>query len=79
MQYLLRLAGSLGLSLQIGRGRTAREETGEQWLDEGVENDLGATIHYVRLCLRNLSNHHIPELREGHPENKDELEDVVEG
>lgn len=45
MQYLLRLAGSLGLSLQVGRGRTAREETGEQGLDEGVEDDLGAAVH----------------------------------
>ena len=45
MQYLLRLAGSLGLSLQVGRGRTAREETSEQWLDEGVEDDLGAAVH----------------------------------
>lgn len=44
MQYLLRLAGSLGLSLQVGRGRTAREETGEQGLDEGVEDDLGAAV-----------------------------------
>jgi hypothetical protein len=61
MQYLLRLAGSLGLGLQVGRGRTTREETGEQWLDEGVEDDLGAA-----------------ELRKGHPENKGELEDVVE-
>lgn len=62
MQYLLRLAGSLGLGLQVGRGGTAREETGEQWLNEGVEDNLGAA-----------------ELRERHPENKDELEDVVKG
>lgn len=44
IQYLLRLAGSLGLSLQVGRGRTVREETGEQWLDEGVEDNLGAAV-----------------------------------
>ena len=44
MQDLLRLAGSLSLSLQVGRGRAAREETGEQWLDEGVEDDLGAAV-----------------------------------
>ena len=48
MQYLLRLAGSLGLGLQVGRGRTAREETGEQGLDEGVEDDLGAAV--LRQC-----------------------------
>lgn len=56
MQYLLRLAGSLGLSLQVGRGRTAREEAGEQWLDEGVEDDLGAANHTLDLS-RKHANH----------------------
>lgn len=53
MQYLLRLASSLGLSLQVGRGRTAGEETGEQWLDEGVEDDLGAAIRMLELYHAN--------------------------
>jgi len=78
MQYLLRLTGSLGLSFQVGRGRTAREETGEQWLDEGVEDDLGAAVHTLELHSRDTSDHHIPELRKGLPENEGELEDVVE-
>ena len=55
MQYLLRLAGSLGLSLQVGRGRTAREETGEQWLNEGVEDNLGAAVMRLELNLSDES------------------------
>lgn len=59
---LLRLGGSIGLGPQVGRGRAALEETTEDGLEEGVENELGT----VGLGKR-------------HPEDQDELEDVVEG
>lgn len=61
-RILLVLASGLGLGLQVGRGRAtvATEKASEQWMDEGVEDDLSAV-----------------ELGQRHPQNKDELEDIV--
>lgn len=56
------LAGSLGLSAEVGRGAGAGEEAAKDRLDEGVEDNLGTVG-----------------LGKGHPEDSDELEDVVEG
>jgi hypothetical protein len=53
----------IGLASEIGGGTFgAGEEAGEQWLEEGAEDDLGAVGH-----------------GEGHPEDQDEFEDVIEG
>lgn len=41
---LLRLGGSIGLGPEVGRGRAALEETTEDRLEEGVENELGTAI-----------------------------------
>lgn len=38
------LRGSVGLGPEVGRGRSAREEAGEQGLEEGVEDKLSAAI-----------------------------------
>jgi hypothetical protein len=46
---LLRLGSRLSLGLQVRRDRAASEETGEQWLDEGVEDDLGAARNLLAL------------------------------
>lgn len=42
---LLALGGLLSPRSEVGRGRaTTREEAAKEWLDEGVEDDLSATI-----------------------------------
>jgi hypothetical protein len=46
---LLRLGSRLSLGLQVRRDRAASEETGEQWLDEGVEDDLSAAENTLAL------------------------------
>jgi hypothetical protein len=60
--HLLRLGGGIGLSTEVGRGRSAREEAAQHRLEERVEDNLSAVG-----------------LGERHPQNEDELEDVVEG
>jgi len=56
------LGGSLSLGAEVGGGSGAGEETANQGLEEGVEDNLSAVG-----------------LGESHPEDKGELEDVVEG
>lgn len=59
---LLALASSVSLGSQVGRSSASRrEKSGEDRLDEGAEDNLGAVGD-----------------GEGHPENEDELEGVVE-
>lgn len=41
---LLRLGSSIGLGPEVGRGRAALEETTEDGLEEGVENELGTAV-----------------------------------
>lgn len=38
------LAGSLGLSAEVGRGAGAGEEAAKNGLEEGVEDNLGAAV-----------------------------------
>lgn len=60
---LLAFHSRIGLAPKIGScGSRLREEAGEDRLDQGAEDNLGAVGHW-----------------EGHPEDKDELEDVVKG
>lgn len=60
---LLAFHGSIGLAPKIRGCRSRlREEAGEDRLDQGAEDNLGAVCHW-----------------EGHPEDEDELEDIVEG
>lgn len=79
----MRLCRLVSLGAKVGSGRaTLGEETGEDRLEEGTEDDLGATVfvsyksraRVVRLLWPNL-----PGLRESHPQNEDKLEGVVEG
>lgn len=59
---LLAFKGSIGLAPKVGRcSPRLGEETGEDRLDQGAENNLCAICHWER-----------------HPEDEDELEDVVE-
>lgn len=40
------LASSVGLGAEVGSGGAGlREVAGEDWLDEGAEDDLGTTAH----------------------------------
>jgi len=46
----MRLRSLIGLGSEIGRSRTALGEVaGEDWLDEGAEDDLGAADDNVSL------------------------------
>jgi hypothetical protein len=59
---LLAFHSSIGLAPEIrGGGSGLREETCEDWLNQGAEDNLGAVRHW-----------------EGHPEDQDKFEDVVE-
>ena len=59
---LLAFKSSIGLTPKVGRcSPRLGEETGEDRLDQGAENNLCAICHWER-----------------HPEDEDELEDVVE-
>lgn len=60
---LLALGGRVDLGAEIGCGRASvGKEAGEDWVDEGAEDDLGTGG-----------------LGQGHPEDEDEFEGVVEG
>ena len=78
----MRFGRLVGLGTKIGRSRaTLGEVAGEDWLYDGAEDDLRTTMKYREYGLiqiiRILRN--VPELRNGHPQNEDELECVVEG
>lgn len=77
---LLRLGSGVGLSAEVGRCGTALEEAGKDRLEEGVEDNLGAA-GLCQSCDSCVAYHSIYSLGLGkrHPEDKDELEDVVEG
>lgn len=80
---LLHLArGPVGLAAQVvGGGALVLEEAGEDGLDEGAEDDLGAAVmrQYVfRIALSWGWMQDLPGLRESHPQDEDELEGVVE-
>lgn len=62
MEHLLTLRGRISLGSKVGGGRSGgREESSENWLNDGSEDDLSTVGG-----------------GESHPEDKDELEDVVE-
>jgi len=54
------------------------EETTKERRDKGVEDNLGTTVIALVSLSEKVSLLHIPELRKSHPEDKDELEGVVE-
>ena len=78
----MRFGGLVCLRSKIGgSGPTLREEAGEYWLNERPKHDLSTTVPLylaVRINLASEVTEHIPSLREGHPEDKDKLEGVVE-
>ena len=48
------LAGSLGLSAEVGGGTGAGEETANHGLEEGVEDNLGTAAKEVSYWVSNL-------------------------
>ena len=76
------LAGGVGLSAEVcGGGAGLGEVAGEDGVEEGAEDDLGAASGVLVLLLRGVGREErsLPSLGEGHPEDEDELEGVVEG
>lgn len=49
------LAGSLGLSAEVGRGAGAGEEAAKDRLDEGVEDNLGTAVIWSVLSRNDFS------------------------
>lgn len=78
---LLSLGSSLGLGAEVGGGATVREEAADQGLEEGVEDKLGAAVFTLATIVEGTREIHEDSLGlgKGHPQDKDKLEDVVEG
>jgi hypothetical protein len=49
--HLLRLGGGIGLSTEVGRGRSAREEAAQHRLEERVEDNLSAAVDDELACF----------------------------
>ena len=67
---------------KIGRCGTVSEVAGKNGLDEGAEHDLSATVRKVLVGdveqVVSSAMRHLLGLGKSHPEDKDELESVVE-
>ena len=70
----------VSLRAKVARGGAAlAEEAAAERLDEVAEDELGTTFQSsVEVPSSNIVGD-LPSLREGHPENQDKLESVVEG
>jgi hypothetical protein len=74
------VGGSLGLGTEVGGGSALAEEAADHRLEERVEDDLGtAGLGQSFRSCSGVGNIILPGLGESHPEDQDELEDVVEG
>jgi hypothetical protein len=74
------VGGSLGLGTEVGGSTALAEEAADQRLEERVEDDLGtAGLGQSFASSLGIGRVIIPGLGESHPEDQDELEDVVEG
>lgn len=76
---LLLLGSSIGLSAEVGRGRATVEVAAQDGLDEGVEDDLGTAGGKLDGGVNLRPEHYLLGLGKGHPQNKSQLEDIVEG
>ena len=76
----MRFRGLVGRGAEIGgSGATLLEEAGEHWLNHRAEHNLSAaTVKGLAHTCSSTFGMYIPSLRESHPQNKNELESVVE-
>lgn len=73
------LASRVSLGAEISsNGSRLGEVAREDGLEEGAEDDLGATDEVLADIIGCLSLVHLRSLGKGHPQNQDELESVVE-
>lgn len=75
---LLVLGGSVGLGAEVGRGGATLEEAAQDGLDEGMEDDLSTAGTGLEALDEGTAGYSLG-LGKSHPQNKDKLEDVVEG
>lgn len=74
------VGGSLGLGTEVGGGTALAEEAADQRLEERVEDHLGTAVLGQSFASHfGIEGIFLPSLGKSHPEDQDELEDVVEG
>jgi hypothetical protein len=74
------LASGVDLGAEVGSGGARlREVAGEDGLEEGSEDNLGATIWCQSVPCKRGKLEYLRSLGKCHPEDQDKFEGVVEG